>query len=242
VETAEGFFPMFFLVLWAITSGSSKVVSSDSWLVYSIWFPLSTGQMAIGTCGSSLPVCAEWSHLLWFLPGGSCIALPLQLCEASSSHSKVGQSVLSTTLSPMRLTQLPTTPPLWEVGLLPHPCSQHLLLARLSLLRVQLLWEVGLSPHPCFPVLIPCHTFAFPSWEFGSLPHPIFPRLVQHSTPPPLSVVDYNSLFMFLSFVLGWGCNLPRGCTGLCSQGMSGGVTCSAWCLPVGSTDLCRQL
>jgi hypothetical protein len=35
------------------------VVSSDSWLVNSILFLLSTRQVAIGNCGSSLQVCAK---------------------------------------------------------------------------------------------------------------------------------------------------------------------------------------
>jgi hypothetical protein len=59
-ETAEGL-----CFLWSyglsVMSGSSEVVSSDSWLVSSIWFLLSTGQVVIGTCGMSLPVCAKWS-------------------------------------------------------------------------------------------------------------------------------------------------------------------------------------
>jgi hypothetical protein len=72
------------------TSRSSEVVLSDSWLVSSIWFLLSTGQVAIRTCGCSLPVCVRWSNLL-FSPACSCVALPLQLCLVSSSPSKVGQ-------------------------------------------------------------------------------------------------------------------------------------------------------
>jgi hypothetical protein len=39
----------------------------------------------------SLPVHAGWSELLLFSPGGSCIALQLQLCLVSSSPSQVGQ-------------------------------------------------------------------------------------------------------------------------------------------------------
>jgi hypothetical protein len=67
------------------------VVSSDSWVVSSIWFLLSTGQVAIGTYGSSLPVCARWFNLLLFSPGSSYVALLLQLWLVNSSPSKVGQ-------------------------------------------------------------------------------------------------------------------------------------------------------
>jgi hypothetical protein len=76
-----------FLVLWAICSKwSSEIISPDVWLVSSIWSLLSTGQVAIETCGSSLSTHARWSDLLLFSPGNSCISLQL-----SSSPSKVGQ-------------------------------------------------------------------------------------------------------------------------------------------------------
>jgi hypothetical protein len=75
----EGFFPHF---PWSygpsVTSRSSVVVSPDGWLVSSTWFLLPTRQVVIGTCSSSLPVCARWSDLLLFLPGGSCIPRQLQ--------------------------------------------------------------------------------------------------------------------------------------------------------------------
>jgi hypothetical protein len=64
------------------------VVPPDDWLARSIYFLLSTGEVAIGTWGNSVPVCAKWSDLL-FLPGSICISLPLQLCLVSSSSSKV---------------------------------------------------------------------------------------------------------------------------------------------------------
>jgi hypothetical protein len=53
--------------------------------------PLSTRQVAVGTCGIPLPICTKWSDLLLFLPGCSCIALLLQFCLVSSSLSKVEQ-------------------------------------------------------------------------------------------------------------------------------------------------------
>jgi hypothetical protein len=36
-----------------VASGSPEVFSPDDWLVSSIWFLLSTGQVATGTCGNS---------------------------------------------------------------------------------------------------------------------------------------------------------------------------------------------
>jgi hypothetical protein len=46
-------------------SRSSEIVLSDSWFVSSIWFLLSTGQVAIGTCGISLPVCEKCSVVVF---------------------------------------------------------------------------------------------------------------------------------------------------------------------------------
>jgi hypothetical protein len=87
----EGFSPLF---NWSyglsIKSESSEVVSPGDWLVSSIWFLLSTGQVVIRTWGKSLPVCVRWFNLL-FSPGSSCVALQLQHCLVSSSPSKVGQ-------------------------------------------------------------------------------------------------------------------------------------------------------
>jgi hypothetical protein len=54
----------------------------------------------------------------------------------------------------------------------------------------------------------------FTCWEFGSLIHFLSSSLHQHFTPSPLSVVDYNLLFMFFSF--DGGVNPPRSYTGLC--------------------------
>jgi hypothetical protein len=58
--------------------------NSEQYLVPSV-------QIAIGTWDNSLPICAWWSDLL-FVPGSSCVALLLQLCQLSSSPSNVGPS------------------------------------------------------------------------------------------------------------------------------------------------------
>jgi hypothetical protein len=103
----------------------------------------------------SLPVCAEWSELLFSL-GDNCVALQLQFCLVRSSPSKVGQfsfecCPLSQEISSRihcllcfgRLACFPTSTLslcaspnlywvlvllLWEVSLLSHSCSQPLLL------------------------------------------------------------------------------------------------------------------
>jgi hypothetical protein len=136
----EGFFHFFplSLVLWAFhckwesQSGLTRLINSS-------WFLLSTVQVAIVTWSNSLPVHARWSDLLLFSPGGSYIVLQLQLWLVSSSPSKVGQSIFCTVLSPVRLAQWSNTALLWEVGLLPHSCSQPFYFSYLYSLRVQLL-------------------------------------------------------------------------------------------------------
>jgi hypothetical protein len=112
----------------SLTSWSSGVASPDGWLVSSIWFLPSTGQVAIGTCGSSLPVCTKWTYLLLFLPGSSYVALQLQLWLVSFSLSKVGQ--FSFVLCPQshefssvfcHTPALPyPAPTVWEFGFLPY--------------------------------------------------------------------------------------------------------------------------
>jgi hypothetical protein len=43
------FFPTFLGLIGHVTSRSSEKISPDVWLVSSIWFLLSSGQIAIGT-------------------------------------------------------------------------------------------------------------------------------------------------------------------------------------------------
>jgi hypothetical protein len=146
-----------------------------------------------------VPVCVKWFNPLLFLPGGSCIALPLQLCLVSSSPSKVGQfSFEYCPQSHWTSSGIYHGP---NVGgwLVASPCSQCLFHTPPSLSESS----------------APCHT--------------PFLRGLFSSPLPPLSVVDYNSLFLFLSFVQGWGLNLLRGCARLCFQAVGGGVTCGAW-------------
>jgi hypothetical protein len=120
----EGFFLSFFFFShfpWSygpsITSGSSDVVSPGDWLVSSIWFLLSTGQVVIGASGNSLPVHARYSELLFHQEAAvlsySCNCIWLAPPPATWSNS-----VLSTALSFMRPAQgglgglLVTPPPL----------------------------------------------------------------------------------------------------------------------------------
>jgi hypothetical protein len=121
---------------------------------------------------------------------------------SASSPARRGNSVLSTAISPMRLAQWFTTPTLGDWLVAPI-CSQSRCLA-LPLLVDSLVplggWLVTSSLLSAF---VPCPDFIH--WGFSSLPHPCSLSLVQHSTPPPPSVVDYKSLFMLFSFVRGKG-------------------------------------
>jgi hypothetical protein len=90
------FFFRFFLVslvLWAVHYKQELQSGLTRWLACRLFFiPLSTGQVAIGTWGNSLPVYARWLNLL-FSPSSFCFALPLQLWLAGFSPSKVRQWV-----------------------------------------------------------------------------------------------------------------------------------------------------
>jgi hypothetical protein len=92
----------------------------------------------------------------------------------------------------------------WLVAHLPHPCPQHLFLSLLLLAVVD------------------------------SSPHPHSPRLVQRSTLPALSVVDYSSLCF--SVLLWGGVYVTTSCNGVCSG--AGGSVCGAWYSPVVFEDL----
>jgi hypothetical protein len=144
----------------------------------------------------------------------------------------------SSALSPMKLSD-PPCPCFGRLACHPTPTFRLCAFPHLCLLIVQFLWKVGLSLHPALHLcslshlcsLIVCLLAPTPFSKAGSAFH----------THTPLSVVDYNSLFMLFSFV-GWWFNLPRGCAGLCSWGLGRGVACGACCSPVESADLHRQL
>jgi hypothetical protein len=139
----------------SVTSGSSEVVSPGEWLMSSIYFFLPTGQVVIGTCSSSLPVCARWSDLMLFLQGGSCTTLLLQVCLVSSSSSKVWQCSFEYCPYPQE-----TSP-----GIHHGPTLRG--------------WVVGLpllSTSVTYPTLV-CSKFVL-------LPHPCSLRQVQHPRCP----------------------------------------------------------
>jgi hypothetical protein len=170
----------------SIVSGNSEIVSPDGWLVSSIcsFCPQSRLQFE--------PVCARWSDLL-FLPGGSCVALPLQPRLVSCSPARWGNLVLSTALSPMGLAQQSTTPCFRRLAFCPTPALSLCSLPLLPLLRVQLL-----APPPFSRV--------------GSTLHP---------TPTVDGRLQFTVYaFSFVQCVCVCGVfNLPRGFTGLCSGG-----------------------
>jgi hypothetical protein len=107
------------------------VVSPNSWLVSNIWFLLSTGHVAIGMSGSSLPVCARWSNLL-VSSSCSCVALQLQQWLVSSSPRKVGQFSLA--CHPIHTLSLCASP--------------HLHSLRVRLLALHPFFGVYLAFHP----------------------------------------------------------------------------------------------
>jgi hypothetical protein len=129
----DSFFFLFFHFPWSygpsITSRSCNVLSPGDWLVSSIWFLLSTGQVAIRTWSSSLLVHARCSEMS-FLPGGSCVG---------SSPSNLWQFSFEYHPQPYWPAQGSTSTLLWEVGLSPHPGSQNLLFFFLCSLRVWIL-------------------------------------------------------------------------------------------------------
>jgi hypothetical protein len=61
------------------------------------------------------------------------------------------------------------------------------------------------------PALSACSSPCLHSLRIWLLAPPCSPRLVQCSSPHPLSVVDYNSLCMFLSFVVCVGSSICPG-------------------------------
>jgi hypothetical protein len=181
------------------------VVLPGVWLVSSIWFLLSTGQLVIGAWCNSLPLHARCSDLLFFLPGGSCVDLYLQLYLFSSSWSKVGQfSFEYCPHSHKTSSGIQNWPQFGRLACRPIPA---VIFFSLHLLRILLF-----SP-----------------------PHSVWH--VQCSTPPLLSVLDWNLLFVLFSFVEG-----DSICAGLCKQGVGRGVMYGACWSPVCSAGLSKQL
>jgi hypothetical protein len=92
VSCRVSFSPLLSLFWWAVRykwelwSGFTRWLACEQYLVSSVH-----GQVSIRTCDRSVPVCARWSDLLWFLPGVSWVALQLQLWLVSSSPSEMGQ-------------------------------------------------------------------------------------------------------------------------------------------------------
>jgi hypothetical protein len=117
-------FPWFYGL--SIASGSPEMVLPGDWVVSSIWLLLSTGQLKLGP---------EVTHCQFVQGGYICCFCQVPVILPSSCNSGLSalpqkrwsNSVLSTALSPVRLAQWSTMALLWEVCLLPHPCSQPLL-------------------------------------------------------------------------------------------------------------------
>jgi hypothetical protein len=105
---------------------SSDVVSPGDWLVSRIWFLLSTGLVAIGWWHKSASLCKVVRAVVVFTRQ--------QLC-CPSAATLFGQ-LLPQQGGAIQFRMLPSVPQdqlwdpslalLWEVSLLPHPCSQLL--------------------------------------------------------------------------------------------------------------------
>jgi hypothetical protein len=163
-----------------------------------IWFLLFTGQVAIGTWGYSLLAGPRRSYLL-FSKSGSSIALPPQLCLVSYSPSKVEK--FSFDYHPQSHQTSSEIHPWPCFGRLDyHPTSTLSLCASAHLCSVIVQLFGKLVCHTTwFLALVPCLPLVH--WELIFLCHQHSQRQDQCSTPLPLSVFDYNSLFMLFSFV-----------------------------------------
>jgi hypothetical protein len=124
-----------------------------------------------------LPAHVGWSEPL-FPPGSSWVALHLQLCLVSSTHSKVGQFNFESSLVPRDWLWDSLPALLWEFGLLPHPLLRFCCFTHISSLRV---WY----------------------WEFGFLSLPCSLGQVQHSTS--ISTVGVRLQFTVHVFQFCWG-------------------------------------
>jgi hypothetical protein len=127
-----------------------------------------------------------------------------------------------------------TACPAWVVGLLPHLHSQPLCFSQ-PLLSVSLLFlEVGLLPQPCCqPLLLdPCLFTESSALGVWSLPLPLQSRF-SILLPPPQSELDYSSLsslFMLFSFV-GWGGSVCPAAAPGCFWGVVRGLFLGVWCV-----------
>jgi hypothetical protein len=130
-----------------------------------------------------LHVSARCLELL-FSSDGSCFAFQLQLCLVSSSPSKMGQFSFECYPLSQGSSYRIHSCPVWEVRLLPHPCSQPLCFSW-SLLGASGSFE-RLACHLVPTLSLGCFTqissLTVWYWEFDSSPHPRFLEQVQCST------------------------------------------------------------
>jgi hypothetical protein len=151
-------------------------------------------------------------------------ALPTAATLLAPPPAGWDNSILYPTLSLRRPAQWSTTGPALGGWLFtPSPAVSLCVLPYLCLLLVWLLWDVGFLPTPALSLCYFSHLCSV-RVSVLTLP-PLSPGKVQHSTPQPMLVLDYNSLFIFFSFVVWGGFSLFRGCTGLCSWGVGRGVS-----------------
>jgi hypothetical protein len=168
-----------------------------------------------------------------FLPGGSCVALQLQLCLVSSSSSKVGQfsfecltrSALGSTTFPT-LGGWPVTPPLLSAFVPPQP----LLGASGSSGRLACHYTSTFNLC-CFTCICSLKCGAESS---APCPTPVLWDKLRVPPPPPLLVLDYSSLFF--SFIGG-----DSVCPGTALDYVPRGVVRKS-CVVFDSADSSKQL
>jgi hypothetical protein len=120
----------------------------------------------------SLPVHKGGQSYCCFHQGLAVLPFSCNSIWSAPPPARWGNSVLNTALVPQYQLQDPPSAPLWEVGLLPHPCSQPLCLSRPLLCASSSCGR--LTCHPILPP--PCSAFvSFPTsagcqwllWEVG---------------------------------------------------------------------------
>jgi hypothetical protein len=156
---------------------SFDVVSPGGWLVSSIWFLLSSWQVAIGSWANSASLCRVVRVVF--------TRQQLQLCLVRSSLSRVGQfSFEYCPLSHEAGSRIHNLPCFGRLACPPTPDLRRSASPDLCSGLVQLLWEIGLSPQVCSQPLL---LSPFLYWEFG--PWPCLHSLGQVQCSTPTSTV-----------------------------------------------------
>jgi hypothetical protein len=173
------------------------------------------------------------------------LCCPTAATLAVSSPSKVGQFSSEYALCPTRPGPDPLLVLLWEVGLLPHPCSQSLcfsqplLCASLALLGGWLATPHRLSAFVAFPAFVHGE---FRTENLGPCPTSILSGRFRVLPLPSMLVLDYNSLIMLFNFGGKWRVQFVQWLHWIMFMGLGRRVMRGACCSPVHSADSYKQL